>query len=325
MITLLEGDYVYSVGVGYLAVKGVVHPPRRVIAIPKYPESSQYILKIASLEDAYAYLRERMPEAIVFDDHSGQVLPQIPVEKISRYIVARGWFKNNQPRDELAGLSAELAATVCRHSGIEMEMVGLTGSILLGLHRPTSDIDLVFYSAKNAYAVIEALATLRREGKTRPVDLRHSQDLAAKRSDSSVPLSEWIRHESRKLLYGTYRGVVYSAKIVPLPDEYWERYGSAIWRELGRVVLTAEVTDDSRSIFTPNEYGIRVLEVIQGPDEGYRCRVLASSRSRFAEQAKIGERVRVSGRLEVDLKSRSYRLFIGNHRDDYLLTLSDTS
>ena len=325
MITPLEGDYIYSKGVGYLAVKGVVHPPGRVVAIPKYPESSRYISKIVNLEDAYAYLRERMPEAIVFDDHSGQVLPQIPIEKISRHIVARGWFRNNQPRDELASLSAEFAETVCRYSGIEMEMVGLTGSILLGLHGPSSDIDLVFYSAKNAYPVIEALATLRKEGKTRPVDLRHSHDLEAKRSDSSVPLSEWIRHESRKLLYGTYRGVVYSAKIVPLPDEYWETYGSAIWRELGRVVLTAEVTDDSRSIFTPNEYGIRVLEVVRGPEEGYRCGVLASLRSRFAEQAKIGESVRVSGRLEVDLKSWSYRIFIGNHREDYLLTLSDTS
>ncbi len=113
--------------------------------------------------------------------------------------------------------------------------------------------------------------------------------------------------------------MVYSAKIVPLPEEYWEPYGSAVWRELGRTVLRAEVIDDTYAVYTPNMYGIRVLEVVRGPDECFRCRAVASFRSRFAEQAKNGEIIKISGRLECDLKSKNYRVFIGNHRDDYML------
>ncbi|MEM3395554.1 MAG: nucleotidyltransferase domain-containing protein [Nitrososphaerota archaeon] len=325
MNTPIEGDYIYSRGVGYLAVKGVIHPPQRIVAYPKYPEHKGIITKISSIEEAYAYLRERMPEAILFDDHSGQVLPQIPIEKITRHVSAKAWFKNNRPTDEVTRLSAELAEMISRYSGIDLEAVGLTGSALLGLQKPTSDIDLVFYSMKNAPAVIDALSTMRKEGKTRPVDISHSHDIATKRSDSAVTLEDWIKHESRKLLYGTYRGVVYSAKVVPLPEEYWEPYGSAMWREFGRAVLVAEVTDDSYSIYTPNMYGIRVIEIIRGPEEGYRCRAVASFRSRFAEQARSGEVVKISGRLEYDLKSKNYRIFIGNHRDDYILRHDNTT
>ncbi len=321
----IEGDYVYLRGVGYLAVKGIIHPPKRVIAFPKHPERKHIVASITSIDDAYAYLRETMPEAILFDDHSGQVLPQIPIEKITSHLSARGWFIRNTPHDELTRRALELAEEICKNSGVGLDYMGLSGSILLGRQRETSDIDIVFYSRMKAEMIMEALSDLRRRGVLGPVDAKHLHDLAAKRSDSPIPLHEWIRHESRKLLYGVYRGVIYSAKIVLLPSEYWEEYGSARWRELGRTTLIARIMDDSYAIYTPNQYGIEVLRVLQGPEESYNIRRVVSFRSRFAEQARRDEEVRISGRIEYDLKSKSFRVFVGNHRDDYLLLNQDYS
>jgi len=320
MERLVEGDYVYVGGIGYLAVKGVSHPPGGVVvAIPVYRKESQGFLRINSLDEAYRVLKRCLPESLVFDDHAGQVIPHIPQDKIERAIRAVDGLRAAQKVDTLGSIAIDLADKVASRAGLSArEEVGLSGSILLGLSGRGSDIDLLFYPKRRASSIVDALRELRETRSTDAVDASFSHDISSKRRDSCMSVESWLRHESRKLLYGVYRGFLYSAKIVPLGDVFWEPYGSRRWREVGRATVRAVVIDDSRSIYTPNEYGIKVIEVLEGEPDAIHASEIFSYRSRFAEQAKEGDEVIASGRLEVDLRSWDFRLLVGNERGDML-------
>lgn len=315
---LAEGDYVYVRGVGYLAVKGVSHPPGRIVAVPVYREERRGSERIKDLGEAYRHLEARMPGALLFDDHAGQVIPQIPEGRVHRSIRAVDGLRAVQRSDALSSAAVDLALEVSERAGLARDEVGLSGSILLGTAGGGPDIDLVFYPSSDAMRVVEALGELRRAGGTAPVNASFLHDISSKRGDSRMGIEAWLRHEARKLLYGLYRGFLYSAKIVPMGEVFWEPYGSRRWRELGRATVRAVVIDDSRSIFTPNQYGVEVSEVIEGIREAARVSEIASYRSRFAEQARAGEEVIASGRLEVDLRSWRLRILVGNDRDDLL-------
>ena len=137
----------------------------------------------------------------------------------------------------------------------------LTGSMLLGLHTEGSDADLVVYSAGQREAVVEALRAMRAE---RNVELREEQlvrDVTSRRSDSLMRPEEWMAHERRKVLTGSFEGMPFSVKAVHLPEEHWEQRGSLRWRSIGDVALVCEVTDDDYSMDTPNMYRVEPLDL----------------------------------------------------------------
>jgi predicted nucleotidyltransferase len=311
---LIEGDYVYVLGLGVLAVKGVAHPPGTVVAFPKIGSGMD-------LEEAYCYLQDQFPGFLLFDDHSGQVLPQIPRKSIKMVYSAREGLRQLRPRDELTERALELAALFADAAGIATTQVGVSGSILLNNYRPDSDIDLVIVDP-DGREVAGALRELRERGVTRPVTEEFSRDLASKRRGSVMSLRAWIRHEARKVLYGVYRGVVYSAKLVPSPKIYWEPYGSARWRELGHALVRGVVTDSKRGTYTPMSIGISVEQVVEGPEAAWRAGEAVSFRSRFSEQVTEGEEFEACGRVELDLFSRRVRLFVGNTSRDYIASAS---
>jgi len=311
---LIEGFYI-KLRSSIMAVKGVLQPPGRVIAIPTYIEYRGGVKRIRMFDEALKYFIENFPEHYRWFKFAGRCLPAPPLNMIDEIYDPRKFRPDQSKQSKDA---EDLRRTIIRESGIDESFVGVSGSILLGLSSPSSDIDLIIFGLKHGEAVYNLLKDMRRRGEME--SLSDPSIILRSRKDSSIDPRTWFMAERKKLLTGVFRGRVYTAKIVPLPSEYWERLDQEC-RELGKASLIGEILDDSYSITTPNRY---ILEVIESSsnnlEPGERIEVM-SMRSRFAEMASRGELVEVRGRLElIKLEGDTWkRVFLGNDLEDMIL------
>ena len=98
-----EGDLIKTKSNVVFDVKGLVHPPNKIIAFPRFIPSPQGTRqgkdalygKVYSLGDRFRYLQENHPDLIVFDPVFGETLCEVPIEQIAEHY---------QPTEKLAEL-----------------------------------------------------------------------------------------------------------------------------------------------------------------------------------------------------------------------------
>lgn len=319
---LLEGDYVET-GEGIIfAVKGHQYFSDRVVAIPRYLRTKDGVQMLRHISDSYSTLRRLFPEYIMFERQIMQTVCTVPLSRISKIHSAReGMLLIDSRSDPLSKLTKEFAKTIVKDAGIPEENLGVSGSVLLNLHKSGSDIDLVIYGVETSMEAYQALRNMRARGGTSAVAAEEITHVTERRTDTMVSEHHWRSHESRKLLTGSYRGFHYTMKLVKKQHEVSYTF-SHVLRVLGQVTITGKVASDYDSIFTPNQYLVSTRDLPSAESEkGWNVSVL-SFRSRFAEQAVVGEPVRCRGRLELidTAQEESYRLLIGNSEEDYILS-----
>ena len=102
-----EGDLIKTKSNVIFDVKGLQHPPDRVIAFPRFIPSASGARrgngitygKVYSLDERFKYLQEKHPEFIVFDSVFGEELCEVPTDQISQLY---------QPAEKLAGIHGYL-------------------------------------------------------------------------------------------------------------------------------------------------------------------------------------------------------------------------
>jgi len=334
----IEGFFVESIEGLIFDVKGLVHPPDRVIAYIRYvpdPEgdrerrgSSIRYAKVYSLRDRELFLRTNFPEYLYFDKFLNrwfQAVPYSRLHKVYDPIAALNGLLKKRSKDRVEALACELASFLESLTGIGYECIGVSGSLLVGLHTDKSDIDLVVYGEKAGRALYRSLKTIM-EGEEDALrrytyrELLRLYELRVK--DTFMPLNSFLLSERRKVLQGVFRGRDFYIRLIKEPEEYEERYGQCIYRLLGRVRIRAMVSNDRDSIFTPCRYLISQVRVLKG-ESPEPIREIISFRGRFCEQAFSGENILAEGSLElVESESDSYcRLVIGGHVGDFLCVL----
>lgn len=316
---LLEGGYISPDCETIFAVKGVCHPRGSVVAYPRYIKVGNNLHKIAKFQESMSVLMDRYKEFLGYDEYIGQVIPKIPISRIAwdadpiedKEKVLRE--DNEMPRKAMQFMNL-----LKDFSSVSDGAIGLTGSLLLRTYRDGSDIDIVVYGVRECIAIYDALREMRCLRLTEKLTYKDLDTVIASRSDTSLDRRLWAFHESRKLLNGLFMGTVYTMKLVPYPEEYWDRYGERRYRSIGRATVKFIAEDCSHGIFTPCKYVIKVLSVLDGSIEAYNATSIVSYRSRFSEQLRDGEIGLVSGRLEYS-DDGIYRIFIGNSIDDFLI------
>ncbi|MEM3397823.1 MAG: nucleotidyltransferase domain-containing protein [Nitrososphaerota archaeon] len=310
---ILEGHYVKVCGDIY-AVKGVLHPPRKVVAIPTYvrKENGRYH-RIRNLKEAFSYIEEKKPSYLEYLNFTGQKTPLIPLNNVDEVYDPVKFDR----ADTEASRDALMLKEILTSSSSKIK-IGITGSILLGLDEPSSDIDLVVYGVNSGERFIDILKDLRINNVVKPVNT--VDWLIETRRDSNISPEDWLRLESRKLLTGVFNNRLYTSKIVPFPREYWEDLSQRV-REIGRARMLCRVVDSRFGKTTPNLYLVEVLKIMYGDGKARDVSQVMSMRSRFAEIASNGDIVEVEGRLEeVCCRDKKiYRIFLGNDERDKFL------
>jgi len=331
-----EGDFIETAAGSIFDVKGLIHPPDRIIAFIRYfrdekgerrKEGTAYG-KVYSLSKRYALLRKRFPRYLVHDKVFDETLCEVPVgdvKRLYRPIEKLQEMRGLAELDSLEFKALQLAELLKENANVPWETVGISGSIMVGLHTTNSDIELIIYGSQNCRKTHSALATMlnsviRVIGPYGPEDLKSLFDFRSK--DSSADFESFVRTESRKVMQGKFLETDYFVRFVKDWNEIDEAYGDIQYRNDGVAIVKATIADDSEAIFTPCVYKVRSVRVLDGP-RAEDIEEIVSFRGRFCEQARVGESVTAQGKLEHVNDRRHgreyFRLLLGNKPSDFMV------
>ena len=316
----LEGDYIETVDGLFFAVKGIHHPMDSVVATLRYvpdpagerEKGGVRYRRMYDLEETMRMLEAEHPDYLNRVEVLNLMLQTVPLEKIKRVYkpvecLARIMMG---PRGELETTLTKFVEALRDTSGVSEACFGVSGSLLIGLQRPESDVDLNVYGASEGRLVYQALKRLREElDWVKPYDDSSVQlVLEARWGRTGLNLEKLVGVEKAKALHGLVCDRDYFIRLIR------DRKEDEASRPLGTVTVRATVTDAEGSIYTPCLYRV------DGADaHGREVTELLSFRGKFTEMAAMGDVVEAHGTLEaVGREEKRYRVVLGSW-GDYLV------
>jgi len=306
----------------FFCVTGYLHPPDKVTAYLKYSPVAEGKWKkdnthfrrelpfyhVFSVSDTIEYLKEEYPHYVHFCPVRQIEMSMVPRNYIKEYYNPETRMNNlfSAPKDELEEKVKTFAQDIMDETGIPLKFLGVTGSILIGLHNPAfSDIDLIVYGKENSLKLKKVLKTLE-----------HVKILENDKKE------EWIQHKmeifhlnrrqaelfaSRKWNYGFYKNTYFSVHPTRTDSEITESYGDVQYTGRGAATVRAVIADSSESMFLPAQYRIKDAVVVEGED--VPVEEIVSYEGVYCDAFLQGEEIEARGRLEqVDNR---YRLVLG--------------
>jgi predicted nucleotidyltransferase len=340
MMRAREGDLIKTKNQVIFDVKGLVHPPNRLIAFPRYIPSPQgtrqgkknWYGKIYSLNERFKFLKQNMPDLIVHDPVFDEILCQVPVsavveryDPIEKLRSLRTTMELGMLERKVVHLLEELKET----SGISWDAIGISGSVLVGLYTEKSDIDPVIYGVENCYKAYAALENLLNDDASgfKQYNTEELQALFDFRSkDTIMSFEDFARVERHKAFQGMFNGSDYFIRFVKDWNQVSEQYGDVCYKNAGYAKITATIAEDSEALFTPCTYSIENVTVSMGT-KLEPIREIVSLRGRFCKFPTTLDveptTLEAQGKVELVTDNRTaethYRLLLGNKPTDYMV------
>jgi len=332
---LIEGDLILIKDNSIFDVKGLVHPSDKVIAFPRFiPDPSgdrehegYKYKKVYNMSARFKFLEQNFPQYVVYDPIFDEKLCEVPLENVKYYfkpVNRLRELRRDEELDELEEEALKFLELLKSYANVSWSKIGISGSILVKLHTPNSDIDPVIYGTENCRKVYRALKSLTQDLKShvKAYSIEELHGLFKFRvKDTRMPFKDFEKTESRKVLQGKFKNRDYFARFVKDWSKTKSEYGVIRYRNVGYAKIRATIEDDSEGIFTPCSYKLKNVNILEGVH--FPIEEVASFRGRFCEQARIGEVVIAQGKTErvIDNKeNREYfRLLLGNKPSDFMV------
>jgi predicted nucleotidyltransferase len=330
-----EGDILTDLNGIIFDVKGLVHPPAKVIAFPRFIPNSRgnrvyenlKYGKVYPLLERFQFLEQKYPHYIVYDPIFDEKLCEVPLENVKRYYKPINRLRElwrGEKLDKLEKNALEFMTLLKSYANVPWNTMGISGSLLVKLHTLKSDVDPIVYESRNCRRVYHALESLMHETRSH-VKAYSTQELHElfkfRVRDTKVPFKDFVKTESRKVLQGKFKNRDYFIRFVKNWNEIDEKYGEIRYKNVGYSKIKATIEDDSEGIFTPCSYRIKNVEILEGV--GFPIEEIVSFRGRFCEQARKGEVVIAQGKVEKVTDNRQnrefFRLLLGNKSSDYMI------
>jgi len=330
-----EGDLLETTDNVLFDVKGLVHPPSSVVAFLRYvpdpngnrERDGMRYRKVYALSKRYALLRQVFPQYLVYDPVFNEHLCEVPVEAVKHHyqpIHGLRDLRYEDDLDEVERTALRFVELLKENAEVPWSKLGISGSILVKLHTPTSDIDPIVYGSENCYKIYSALRRMleNRKSLAKPYSLKELKELFDFRSkDTITSFEDFVRTDSRKVLQGKFMGRDYFIRFVKDWNEVKEQYDTILYNPEGYAKIKAKVVDDSEAIFTPCCYKIDNVKNLEGP-RVEPIEEIVSFRGRFCEQARKGETVIAQGKVEkvqTEGHREHFRLLLGNKVLDHMI------
>jgi len=206
-----------------------------------------------------------------------------------------------EPQDEIEQKLHNLIPILVR-LGVDCNLLGLTGSMLINQQQEKSDIDLAVYGRaafrKTRQAVQQALIE-------RTIDKLNTSSMEDnfQRRAGELSFDEFSWHENRKFNKAVIDGCKFDIGMVSLVDEL--ELDDKQYQKKGLLTIRTKVIDDDYAFDYPAIYEV---------DNALTPQVVSFTHT-YVGQAKVGEEIEVSGTVECDVVTGRCRLIVGSTRE----------
>ncbi len=326
----LEGQFVWTNDDLVFEVKGIRHPPSRIIAYLRYiPRDSgsrvsstgQHYTKIADLAQKIHFLETYCRSYLWYSPVHHRVLQSVRVQDVKRIldpVRCLNLARLKGPSSAILRNAVRLCQLIVESTNLDWDDLGITGSLLTGLSTDQSDIDIVVYGRRSAVELHNFLADTSAGNVLRPYSGQQLREHVRFRWSR---LPQFLREklvpiEERKKFQGHFGNTEVYIRAVMHTSDVGSSFGDLIYTPVCTVIVQCIIDDASNALFTPCEYRVTT---VSGPPVSR----LVSYRGRFCEHAVEGEVVQVRGTLErvYDTRTESEELWVvmGNSPSDYML------
>jgi predicted nucleotidyltransferase len=311
----------------FFCVTGYLHPPDRYTAYLKYSpvregkwRDAQTAYRrempyyhVRNVQASLGYLEAHYPHYVHYCPVRDIRFSMVPRRYVARYYVPEGRLQEiiGGPKDSLEEEVQALVSYIGEATGIPSKALGITGSILIGLHNPAfSDIDLLIYGAANAFSLRSQI----REGRVPlfrapgPAQVEAWCERIGERFGLS--LEEAMALARRRWGYGFFGQRYVSIHATRTDEEITEGYGNRIYRSQGAAEIEAVISDSQESLFLPAIYRVEAVRVLSGGRTAREVSEIVAYEGLYCDVGAAGEAVRVYGKLE-SVNEESYRLVVG--------------
>lgn len=252
-------------------------------------------------ETANILLARHYPQYLFHSKTFDADLHAVPIEAISRHYRPQQRLAEMMRNETAEGVELD-CRDFCRlleQQGVNLQSVGVTGSLLPAFQRAESDIDLVFYGREAFQQGRGAIKALFEQGLCQ--SLSEDDWLASyRRRDCDLSLQEYVWHELRK-----FNKIVFRQRKVDLNliVEYQHEPHPA-FTKAGKITVRARVTDDVLGFDYPAEWRI----------DHEQAQSLLCFTATYTGQAQKGEHIEASGQLEIG-DDGYRRIVVGSSRE----------
>ena len=281
----------------------------RVLTTVRYSRQNDgSIIKLDS-DSADKLLKNYYPHYLYHSALYDVSLHGIPVQDINQHIKASQAFEdiqNLKTPDHLQGLVIKVSDYFIHH-GVNRNNIGITGSLALGLHGISSDIDFVIYGRNEFHKARTLVRQAIADGKLNQLNESLWLD-AYQRRQPELSYQEYLFHESRKFnKFSIENYKVDISMVLPRPEQIRDEGN---YRKIRSATILTRVIDDQYSYDLPARYLVDHDEIHE-----ILCYTVT-----YAGQAHKGEIIEAKGKVEVN-ESGKKRLIIGTSReanDEYI-------
>jgi predicted nucleotidyltransferase len=320
----------------FFCVVSPFHPSDRVISYLKYVPSKLGVwgrgeerfkrvmraYTIPNLLETFSVLERSYPHYLFYSPVYNITMTAVPHEYVMKHFKPEEKLAQLFQTSHLDSLQRKLLRLVsflAEASNVSLNSFGVTGSILLDIHRPEfSDFDITVYGLKDSLAVKNAL-TEAYSSSSSMVQCFKEKALKAwcAKKARRYPLTpdEALKIYERKWNLGVFEDTLFSIHPVKLEHELVEQYGDKVYHPLGVVAIRAVVCENADYMFLPAVYRVRDVKVVDGPS-ATDIEEVVSYESLYDNLAEVGETILVRGKLERVLDKKTgqkyHRVLVGS-------------
>ena len=204
---------------------------------------------------------------------------------------------SHSQNDEIEQTCSQLCA-LFEKTGMDLTHFGVTGSLLIGQQKASSDIDLVCYDLQTFHKARAAVSKLIEQNLL--ADLQHEDWCESyTRRGCDLSFENYVWHEKRKANKGIIHGRKFDLSLVEHSTTAAKKFV-----KLGKVTIQAKIADDTRAFCYPAEFALADSTIQK----------VVCFTATYVGQAIAGEWIEIAGQLEQD-ETGNQRIVVGSSRE----------